>query len=297
LTRGRAEALRIAGADGLTLAAEAYGAAEAPPILFLHGGGQSRSAWRGAAQAIAGEGYRTLTIDIRGHGESDWSPDGEYGFDRYVADLRAIIDWLGRPAILVGASLGGHIATVAAARLPKHIAALALADVTPWLDEENSDDIRAAMRRSALGFDTLAEAAASVNALRGAPDGSDGERLRRHMREGDDGLFYWRWDVRFLNDEFVRHGGEGGMFAAAVAALAVPVLLMHAEHSNIVDEAQVARFREVLPTLAYEKIPGVGHMVAGDDNAPYLPALRRFLGAIYRQPERPPSTTISAPDT
>jgi pimeloyl-ACP methyl ester carboxylesterase len=276
--------LRLRGADGVTIAADAYGEEGGVPILFLHGGGQSRSAWRGAARTLAGQGYRSLSLDIRGHGESDWAPDGNYAFDRYVADLEAVIDGLGRPAVLVGASLGGHVATVAAADLPDRVLALALADVTPFLDEDEADDMRGAMRRSALGFDTVEEAAAMVDILRGTPPRGDPAGLRRHMREGEDGRLYWRWDPRFIEDRFVRHGGEGGLFAQAAAALRVPTLLMRAEFSTVVTHQQVARFHEVVPGLIYEQIAGVGHMVTGDDNGAYVPSILRFLAGLDTSP-------------
>lgn len=281
--------IRLTGADGLAIAAEAFGGQSDAPVLFLHGGGQSRSAWRCAARALANKGYYGVTLDLRGHGDSDWAPDGNYAFDRYVGDLVAIIDRLDQPAILVGASLGGHISLITAAERPDLVRALSLADVTPWLDEDNADGLRAAMLRSAEGFDTLAAAAAMADALRGVSTQGDPERLRRHMREGVDGRFYWRWDPRFLKNVFVKHGGEGGLFSRAAMRLQVPTLLMHAQFSTVVTLDQVARFREVLPSLRYERIDGVGHMVSGDDNDAYLPALSRFLGALDAEAQSAPA--------
>lgn len=276
--------LRLRGADGLTIAADAYGDPSHPPLLFLHGGGQSRSAWRGAARSLASAGFHGLSLDLRGHGESDWAPDGNYAFDRHVADIESVIRDLRQPAILVGASLGGHVSLIAAAQLPDLVRALALADVTPWLDEDDADALRGAMRRSAEGFETVAAAAAMVDALRGTTSRGNPERLRPHMREGEDGRLYWRWDPRFIRDEFVRHGGEGGLFAQSAAALRVPTLLMHAQHSNVVTPEQVRRFREVVPALRYAQIAGVGHMVTGDDNDAYLPALQTFLRDLGLMP-------------
>jgi pimeloyl-ACP methyl ester carboxylesterase len=272
--------LRIAGADSVTIAADAFGSPEDAPIIFMHGGGQSRSAWRGAARRLATQGWRALTIDLRGHGDSDWAPDGNYSFDRYTADIEALVAWLGAPAVLVGASLGGHAALMAAASRPQLVRGLALADVTPWVDEDHADGIRAAMRLTAEGFDSLEEAAATVDRLRGTAPRGRPEGLRPFVRQGEDGRLYWLWDPRFLQDRFVRHGGEGGMFAAAASRLEVPTLLMRAEYSNIVDPAHVERFKEVLPALRYVEIKGVGHMVTGDANDAYAEALIGFVNAL-----------------
>ena len=270
---------RFAG-KGVTIVADAYGDPADVPVLMLHGGAQSRSAWRGAARQLATRGYHALAIDMRGHGDSDWASDGDYAFARYADDLVAIICELGRPAVLVGASHGGLSALVAAAAHPEAVRALALADVTPWLDEEHADTMRAVLRKSAAGYADVDEAAAMVNGLQGSPPRADNSGLKAHMREGDDGRLYWRWDPRFVEDRFVRHGGEGGMLVAAARRLPMPVLLMHAEHSNVVEEAHVEAFKAALPALLTERIMGLRHMVTGDDNVAYLPALIDFLDAI-----------------
>ena len=274
---GEESGLRVAGADGITIAADSFGSRDDDPIIFMHGGGQSRSAWRGAAKCLANKGYRALTIDLRGHGESGWAPDGNYSFDRYTADLQALVAWLGAPAVLVGASLGGHVALMTAATRPEIVKALALADVTPWVDEEYADGIRSAMRLTARGFDSIEKAAEMVDRLRGTAPRGQLEGLRRFLREGEDGRLYWRWDPRFLEDRFVRHGGEGGMFAQAAQSLQVPTLLMRAEFSTIVEPAHVRRFQQIRPELEYVEIKGVGHMVTGDANDAYAGPLIHFV--------------------
>src|SRR5215207_2119659 len=100
------ETIRLPGA-GLELAADVFGEPGAPPVLLLHGGGQTRHAWGTAATAFAGAGRRAWSIDLRGHGHSDWSPDGVYALDRFAADVAAVSRGFDQPPALVGASLGG----------------------------------------------------------------------------------------------------------------------------------------------------------------------------------------------
>src|SRR3546814_13602825 len=88
--------VRLPG-DGLELAADAFGDPSAPPVLFFHGGGQSRRSWRGSAARIAQAGYYALTFDLRGHGESGWATDGDYLLDAYARDLARLLYGFDQP--------------------------------------------------------------------------------------------------------------------------------------------------------------------------------------------------------
>ncbi|HJT39095.1 MAG TPA: alpha/beta fold hydrolase, partial [Sphingobium sp.] len=122
--------------DGLTLAADIYGPASGQAVLFFHGGGQSRRSWRGPARRLGAAGYRAITVDLRGHGESDWASDGDYLLDAYARDVEALIDQLDGPVVLVGASRGGQAALVGGSRRPGRIALIMLADVAPAMRDE-----------------------------------------------------------------------------------------------------------------------------------------------------------------
>ena len=84
MERPRAEGtlIELAGHGGLRLRAEVCGGEAAPPVLLLHGGGQTRHAWGGTARTLAEDGWCAVSVDLRGHGDSDWAPDGDYAFER-----------------------------------------------------------------------------------------------------------------------------------------------------------------------------------------------------------------------
>jgi len=79
------------GAEGLTIAGDSYGEPRAPLVLLLHGGGQTRHAWRSTAKTLAAAGYYAVTIDARGHGDSDWSSQPHYDQDAFVQDLQRLV--------------------------------------------------------------------------------------------------------------------------------------------------------------------------------------------------------------
>src|SRR5262249_7469635 len=122
-------------ATGARIAGDAWGPAGATPVLFLHGGGQTRHAWGGTARAVAAAGYLAISVDHRGHGESDWDAGGDYSTGAFAADLLAVIAQLGRKPLLVGASLGGITALEAEGASPAPCClGLVLVDVTPRLE-------------------------------------------------------------------------------------------------------------------------------------------------------------------
>ena len=75
----------LSGMNDIKLVADAWSDADAVPVLFLHGGGQTRHAWRRTAATLACEGWRAVSLDMRGHGESEWAPDGMVGASAAVS--------------------------------------------------------------------------------------------------------------------------------------------------------------------------------------------------------------------
>src|ERR1700680_1885101 len=74
-------------ADHLELVADVGGDPKAPPVVLLHGGGQTRHSWGGAMRALIAQGYYVINLDARGHGDSNWARDGNYSLDVLAADL------------------------------------------------------------------------------------------------------------------------------------------------------------------------------------------------------------------
>jgi pimeloyl-ACP methyl ester carboxylesterase len=252
--------------DGLTLCADAFGDPNAPPVLFFHGGGQSRRAWRGSARKVAAAGYYGLTFDLRGHGDSGRAEDGDYDVRAYGRDV----------ATLLGGSRGGQASLIGASHCPGNVSMIMLADVVPRLRDGGVNDVRWFFERSAHGFATLDEAADVLGKL-GHERPADPESLARAMRQDDAGRYYWQWDPRTVDPRFLNPPSEGEAVEAAAALVRCPVIMVRAEHSNVVTDDGVTHFRSITPQLKVIEAKGVGHMFTGDRNDAFAEMLLNYL--------------------
>src|SRR5207247_8547080 len=130
-------------AVAVDVAATASGGPSRPPGGWRPGGGTPRHSWRATGRDLADAGWYALSVDLRGHGQSGWSPDGHYNLDRFADDVVAIVGHLGRPPVLVGASLGGNASLAALGHHPELALGLVLVDVSPFLQPEGASRIRA----------------------------------------------------------------------------------------------------------------------------------------------------------
>lgn len=283
----------LTGAEGNKLAADVYGDT-GHAVVLLHGGGQTRHAWRSTADAIARAGMTAYAVDLRGHGDSEWVPSGAYAFHDFAADVREVSNTLARrhgtrPAV-AGASLGG-IASLTAeggaalAAEPPLFSALVLVDITPRVDASGVAKVQGFMRLHARdGFATVERAADAVaEYLPHRPRPKSNEGLKKNLRLHEDGRWRWHWDPRFLDsrgpDSVDRTERERTLIAAA-KALKNPVLLVRGGSSELVQESHAKEFLELVPHASYVDVAGARHMVAGDQNDHFSAAILKFLNDL-----------------
>ncbi len=276
----------IAGADGLPLATSRFvtgpGLQTEATLLFAHGFGQTRGAWRRTARALAAEGHAGLSYDARGHGESARNPaELPYAGDQFADDLIVVAGEQAQPPVLVGASMGGLFGLIAEARWPGLFRAMVLVDITPRWEEAGLQRILGFVTAFPQGFDSLEHAADVVAAyLPHRRNRKTPEELRELLREGEDGRWRWHWDARLV-DELVRDCAQHqDAIAEAARAVRCPILLVSGGRSDLVSARTIAEFRTLAPHARHAHLPQATHMLAGDDNDGFTATVREYLAEL-----------------
>jgi pimeloyl-ACP methyl ester carboxylesterase len=278
-----AQTVTFRGIDDLALAADewnrdAAAAAERPSILMLHGGGQNRFSWKNTGQILADAGYHVVALDSRGHGDSDRSPTADYSVEALCGDALQVLYQVGKPAVLIGASMGGLTGILAAHEAgPELVSKLVLVDVVPRFEKDGSARIRDFMASGVDGFETLEEAADAVAAYlphRTKPRSPEGLKKNLRLR---DGRWYWHWDPAFLtkphDDPFARMD----KLEQAAINLEIPILLIRGKLSDVVSDEGVKDFLAKVPNAEFTELADAGHTAAGDDNDAFSEVVVQFV--------------------
>ena len=288
------------GAANNRLDADVFGD-NGPPVLLLHGGGQTRHSWRCTAEKLASKGYTAYALDQRGHGTSEWVANGAYEFQDFSADAKLVAMEISRRSdvkpIVVGASLGGIAALLAEGEPERandaHIfSALVLVDITPRVDMTGVNKVLGFMRAHAKeGFATIADAAHIVaQYLPHRPRPKSNEGLKKNLRRSADGRWRWHWDPRFLDGPRAARANRRQLEAAlqeATRRIEIPMLLVRGASSELVKESHVQEFLRLVPHAEYVNVGDARHMVVGDRNDRFSAAVLSFIGRLSTGKVRP----------
>ncbi|GAB2538177.1 alpha/beta fold hydrolase [Spirosoma aerophilum] len=284
---------------GFFIAADTWGDPALPPVILLHGGGQTRHSWGDTAQRLADAGWYAITLDARGHGDSDWSTEGHYSLDYLASDLRTISATLAQKPVLIGASMGGMTALIAAGEQSVAsepiCSAIVLVDIAPRNEQKGIERIFAFMSGNQHGFGSLDEAAEAVAAyLPNRPHPSDNSRLEKNLRlrktvNGEE-RYFWHWDPTMLalwrnhTSPEQQQYNEARLYQAA-RSLTVPTLIVRGGISDVVSEKVMVEFLDAVPHAQSVSVADAGHMVAGDSNHAFTNEVVKFLRGVSTRSE------------
>lgn len=268
--------------DGLELVADAGGDPDRPAVILTHGWGQTRHSWRRTMGSLIARGYHVVSFDTRGHGDSQWAPDGDYRMTMLASDIAEVRRTLGPRAAVVGASMGGLSGLIAVDReMPGFLDGLVMIDIVLRPASAGVARLVGFMKRHGAGFASLDEAADAVAAYSGQPRAASSTGLARNLRLREDGRYYWHWDPRWTEMGAERDAEMPDPAELCAPGLdATPMLLVRGGASDITDSEGVAQMRQIIPHLELHEIPRAGHMVAGDRNDTFNAGIFAFLERV-----------------
>ncbi len=247
-----------------------------PRVVFCHGlFGQGRN-WSTLGRALADE-HRVTLVDLPHHGRSPWRD--RFDYVAMADEIAGLLD-PADPVTLVGHSMGGKAAMIAALRHPERIARLCVVDIAPvayaggrgefegFVEAMNSLDLAALPDRAAAD----AAMAESVE-----DPGVRAFLLQNLRREGDG----WRWQMN-LEVLGAQLGDLGGWPEAALADVAPydgPVLWIAGADSRYVRDEHTEAMRALFPQVHRVRVKNAGHWVHSEQPAVFEQVLRRFLAS------------------
>jgi pimeloyl-ACP methyl ester carboxylesterase len=252
---------RFVTANGLRIHYLEWGARDKPAMILLHGISRTAHSFDHIAPHFARE-YRVIAMDMRGHGDTGWDPEGAYLVEDHVKDVEALVRQLGlRSVVLLGNSTGGRVAQVYAALHPDLVTRLIVEDVGP----ERPEAIAAGFAKRVL----------EEAQLKAGTSGVAEPLLRSHAHFGtkrrSDGRIVWKRDPNLVK------GFVPTELWSYVERITCPVIYILGGKSTIVPVETQERLKRTLRKCEIVTMPGLGHYPHLEDPAGYLAITDRFL--------------------
>ena len=258
----------VRGGSGVRLALRSAGPLDAPPIVLVHGWAQSSTVFTAQLASPLAERFRLIAVDLRGHGDSD-APETGYGDPaQWAADIRAVLDYAGRPSVLLGWSYGGLVITDYLRTFGvTDVAGLVYVGAITELGRGNRGGRVGPTMRGALPDVLSEDGEVAGAAIRSFVTGMSASKLASRPNALGTALLNeaLRVPARVRAALFDRTVSSGDV----LAAVTVPTLVVHGDADAVVD-IDAGRFTaETVPGARLRVFEGVGHL-------PFLERQARF---------------------
>ena len=255
-----------------------WGTVTAPPVICLHGGGQTAYMYEELGDALR-DRYHVLAPDLPWHGDSD--PIDDMGRQTLAESLPPLMAEFGfEHAAFVGASLGGIVSLTLAAARPELVSAIVLIDIGHRLEDEGVNRIIEFMTRRE-SFGSLEEAAVEVSEYLPHRKQVKAENLRRNLRQRPDGRWEWKHSYgRRIREQGAPAGGWRELMTGlehVITAIQSPVLVLRGAASDVLSDEGAEEVAALLPNARLGKIGSAGHHAAGDNPESTVDLVREFL--------------------
>jgi esterase len=258
-----------------------WGNPGAPPMVCVHGFTSTAQSFNGLARRVQ-DRFHVVATDVRGHGESAWSPTGAYQYADQVRDLEQIVDQLGLEQFtLVGTSMGGIIVMAYAGAHPERVQRLVINDIGPD-QEPGSNRITGDVSSRPSSFGDVDEAITFAQRMQPFSMGQlnedeQRELVKSRLRQTVDGRWTWRMDPAYIQQRVALGPPPRPNLWDALPRITCPTLVIWAADSDVLSGQQAQRMVEVLPHGELVAVPGMVHAPTLREPVA-VDALDRFLG-------------------
>jgi esterase len=263
---------RFITVNGLQLHYLDWGADGKQPFIMLHGIGRIAHSFDHIAPKF-NQNYHVIAIDMRGHGDSAWSPEGAYLVEDYAKDLAAFIAQLNlRNVVLLGNSTGGRVVQVYAGTHPERVAKLIVEDVGPERTNEIASGFARRVQQEENGWASEDELVASLMRA-GSTVSEDLQRNYAHFgsKRRADGRIVWKRDPNLVK------GFIPTELWTQVLNIRCPTIYILGGASSIVPPDTQQKLRENLPAVQIVTMPKLGHYPHQEAPREYIRIVQAFL--------------------
>ena len=254
-----------------------WGNVGAPPVVMVHGLTGNAHAFDNLAPHFANR-YHVISVDVRGRGDSDWAPDGDYSNDAYVADLEGLRQALGLERLsLVGTSMGGRISLTYAGTYPDRVERTVLNDIGPEVDPRGGSRIATGIHDAVTTFKTMDEVKAwhreqrvGFGALSDAQQQAAAGYAVKALIEGG---YTWKMDPAVRSDPRRPDPEASWTLARRISG---PVLLVRGGISDLLSPEIAQRMVAEMQDCRMVEVPGVGHAPTLSEPEAFGPVLEFF---------------------
>jgi len=265
--------------QGLSL----YEAARVAGVTFSTEAGfaQQCHSWDFVALAFTDK-FHVRALDLRGHGDSDWAPDGDYSPEAQQNDIKGVVQEIGlKDFVLMGLSMGGRNSFTYASNHPDEVRALVIVDAGPENLQSGSQNIRQFVQQDDEldSIDAFVERVIAYNPRR------DPVQLRgslvHNLKQLPNGKWTWKYDSA-LRGSSRRMGHDPAMTERLwgyLENLTCPTLVVKGQ-SDIIAADTAANMHKRIPNGQLATVPKAGHLVMGDNPAGFEEAVTEFLNSF-----------------
>ncbi len=264
--------------NGLEYSYLEYGSTDNPPVILLHGVWSTGAVWHDIAVALA-ETHHVRSVDFRGRSQTEWSPEGDYSTEAYVADLLGLYEaWSLEKTTVIGHSMGGGVATALAAKHPERVESLVVIDAGPVMRAGSSVEFERQLASLSQDFPSIAAARAwQAQALPNISDDAVERRLDARLVERD-GRVVWREDPRIRTGRRLTvRPSEDEMWKRYLSVKARTLFILGGNSQIVTDEAEKRLTTEMADAQSV-RIANAGHNVFEDNHDDTMTAIKSFLG-------------------